>query len=324
MLYSSTILLKDDMNKLAALGQPFFFVINYEQTEGYIVSDPLYQDEIFFKFLEAGRKPFSFSPTDTYFNIIPNNFETYKKRFDKLQTYLMQQKIFLANLTERTEIETELSLENIFALSESRYQIYIPGRFVCFSPERFVKIASGIISTNPMKGTIDAGIANAEQILLEDEKEINEHKATVALMSKELGAISKNVHVSRFRYIDRLNTNRKDLLQVSSEIAGELPADYRQHIGDIIFSLLPGGSITGTPKHEVLEILGEIEGVERGYYCGVAGYFDGEDLDSAVLIRFVEQDGNKFYFRSGGGITIDSVCKKEYQEVLNKVYLPFV
>lgn len=61
-----------------------------------------------------------------------------------------------------------------------------------FSPERFVKIASGIISTNPMKGgTIDAGIANAEQILLEDEKEINEHKATVALMSKELGAISK-------------------------------------------------------------------------------------------------------------------------------------
>lgn len=97
------------------------------------MSDPLYQDEIFFKFPEAGRKPFSFSPTDTYFNIIPpNNFETYKKRFDKLQTYLMQQKIFLANLTERTEIETELSLENIFALSESRYQIYIPGRFVCF------------------------------------------------------------------------------------------------------------------------------------------------------------------------------------------------
>ena len=325
MLYTSIFNLKERINQLSANAQPFFFVINYEQTEGYLVEDSLNQTEVFFKFPTVEYKPFpSFSTKENIFNITPEAFETYKRKFDRLHNCLKKKEISLANLTERTKIETNLSLEDIFALSESLYQIYIPNKFVCFSPERFVKIADGIISANPMKGTIDASIPNAEQIILEDKKEIDEHKATVALLSEELSVVSKNVHTTRFRYIDRLKTNRKHLLQVSSEIVGELSADYMQYMGDIIFSLLPAGSITGTPKQKALEILHDIEGVERNYYCGIAGYFDGKELDSAVLIRFIEQDSDKLYFRSGGGITVNSICEKEYQEVLNKVYLPFI
>lgn len=325
MIYTDISALKKRINQLFSNNLPFFFIVNYEQTEAYLVENPLNQSEFFFKFPTAEHKPFSLSSKKTDFNIIPSKFETYKSKFDKLQEFLKKQEISLANLTERTEIETNLSLENIFALSESLYQIYIPDKFVCFSPERFVKIANGIISTNPMKGTIDANIPNAEEIILNDKKEIDEHKTTVNFVSRELSAISKNVHTARFRYIDTVKTSRKTLLQVSSEIVGELSPDYTQHIGDIIFSLLPAGSIAGTPKQRALEILCEIEGIERNYYCGIAGYFDGRELDSAVLIRFIEQDlnSNKLYFRSGGGITIDSICEKEYQEVLNKVYLPF-
>ncbi|MCL2683066.1 MAG: aminodeoxychorismate synthase component I [Bacteroidales bacterium] len=324
MLYTDIAALKERMNQLCSRALPFFFIVNYEQTEGYLVENPFNQSEVFFKFPTAAHKPFSVFPKKNDFNIVPNKFEAYKSKFDRLQKYLKEQEIELANLTERTAIETNLSLENIFALSKSLYQVYIPNKFVCFSPERLVKIADGKISVNPMKGTIDASIPNAEQIILNDKKEIDELETTVNLVSKELSAVAKNIRTNRFRYIDKVKTNRKTLLQVSSEVVGELPLDYMQHIGDIIFSLLPAGSISGTPKQKAIEILREIEGIERNYYCGIAGYFDGKEFDSAVLIRFIEQnDNSKLYFRSGGGITIDSVCEKEYQEVLNKIYLPF-
>lgn len=51
-------------------------------------------------------------------------------------------------------------------------------------------------------------------------------------------------------------------------------------------------------------------------------YNNGE-LNSAVMIRFLENDGIGKYFKAGGGITSKSDCRKEYEEVLQKVYLPF-
>ncbi|MCL2561661.1 MAG: aminodeoxychorismate synthase component I [Rikenellaceae bacterium] len=325
MYYTDLSLLRDRMNRLCADAQSFLFVINYERTEGYLVEDPPNRSEVFYKFPTVQNKPFPKSlDKKVQFAVRPNSVADYKRKFDKLHKHLTNGEIALANLTERTEIETNLSLEEIFALSESSYQIYIPDRFVCFSPERFVRIADGVISANPMKGTIDAATPDAEQIILNDPKEIAEHGATVTLLCDELRPIADNVRAVRFRYIDRLRTNRKDLLQVSSEIVGDLPPDYLQRMGDIIFSLLPAGSIAGTPKQRAAEILHDIEGRERGFYCGVAGYFDGRELDSAVLIRFIEQDSKgKSYFRSGGGVTADSICEREYDEVLNKIYLPF-
>lgn len=325
MLYTDMSILREQINQLYCKRTPFFFVINYEKTEGYLVEEPLTQSELFFQFPNGGNKSVAAVEKSVInFEVIPNEPGDYHKKFENLQGYFRRNELTLANLTDRTEIKTNLTLEDIFSLSESLYQVYIPNRFVCFSPERFVKIVDGTISTNPMKGTIDATLPRAAEMILEDEKEQAEHLATVTLLCEELAEVANRVHVSRFRYIDRLQTNRKDLLQVSSEIVGDLKEEYKQHIGDAIFSLLPGSSIAGEPKQKALAVLREIEGVERGYYCGIAGYFDGELLDSAVLIRFIEQDNEQFYFRSGGGVTAKSIFEKEYQEILNKVYLPFV
>ena len=111
---------------------------------------------------------------------------------------------------------------------------------------------------------------------------------------------------------------------MSSEIEGLLPNDYMSRMGDILFSLLPAGSITGSPKIKAKDYIHLAEVEPRGYYCGIAGYFDGQKLDTAVLIRFIEIKDSNMYYRSGGGLTSHSICEKEYQEVLNKIYLPFV
>ena len=53
------------------------------------------------------------------------------------------------------------------------------------------------------------------------------------------------------------------------------------------------------------------------------GYFDGKSFDSAVLIRFIDLESSPYVYRSGGGITVNSSLKDEYDEVVKKVYLPF-
>jgi para-aminobenzoate synthetase component 1 len=173
-----------------------------------------------------------------------------------------------------------------------------------------------------MKGTIDAALPQAENSILSDEKERAEHATIVDLIRNDLSMVATNVKVEKYRYIDRIHAHDKELLQVSSIITGRLEENYRERIGDIIFRLLPAGSVSGAPKKKTIEIIKEAEQYERGYYTGVFGYFDGSRLESGVMIRFVENVDGTLYYKSGGGITAYSNCESEYQEMIDKVYVP--
>ena len=178
-----------------------------------------------------------------------------------------------------------------------------------------------MISSFPMKGTIDASVPQAAEEILQDEKEKAEHATIVDLIRNDLSMVAREVTVKKYRYIQEIVTHDKKLLQVSSEISGILPTDYQSYIGDIILQLLPAGSICGAPKRSTLKIISETETYSRGFYTGVFGIFDGTNLDSAVMIRFIEQDDGRYYYKSGGGITINSNPEKEYQELIDKVYV---
>jgi para-aminobenzoate synthetase component 1 len=173
-----------------------------------------------------------------------------------------------------------------------------------------------------MKGTIDAALPDAQNLILSDPKESAEHATIVDLIRNDLSMVAEKVWVERYRYIDRITTNDKTLLQVSSEVAGMLPADFRGEYGDLIMKLLPAGSITGAPKPSTQRIIAEAEAYERGYYTGVMGYFDGQNFESAVMIRFIENQNGQLVFKSGGGVTASSKASQEYQEIIDKVYLP--
>jgi len=174
-----------------------------------------------------------------------------------------------------------------------------------------------------MKGTINASVPDAENVILSDHKEASEHATIVDLIRNDLSMVSEKVWVEKYRYIDRIRTNDKVLLQVSSKIAGKLPADFNGAYGDLLLKLLPAGSISGAPKPSTLKIIETAEGYQRGYYTGIMGYFDGENFESAVMIRFIENQNGRLVFKSGGGITALSNAKNEYQELIDKVYLPF-
>lgn len=163
-----------------------------------------------------------------------------------------------------------------------------------------MRVDEGVISSYPMKGTIDASVPDAGRVILEDYKERSEHNTIVDLIRNDLNRVAERVDVRRFRYIDRLRVSRGEILQVSSEVTGRLTGDYYSRLGEVVFGMLPAGSISGAPKPSTLRIIARAEGERRGFYTGVFGYFDGKRLDSAVMIRYIEVRDGRYYFRSAG------------------------
>lgn len=314
----------DLMNSFGAQKVPFLFVLDYEMEQCIVqpVSE-LDDNEIRFEIFGKGNFPHKKTPgQDFNFDFQPIAFEEYERKFRRLAAHIHRGDTYLANLTIKTPVTFHASLKEIAVQSYAPYKLWIRDKIAVFSPEIFVKVSDGKISSFPMKGTIDAAIPDAEKLLFANEKELAEHHTIVDLIRNDLSIVAKNVQVERFRYVEKLRTHRGELLQTSSEISGELPGGYNREIGTILAQLLPAGSVTGAPKKKTVEILHDIEAEPRGYYTGIFGLSDGETLESAVMIRFLEQEGEEMYFRSGGGITSMSKPEDEYNEVLQKIYVP--
>lgn len=247
----------------------------------------------------------------------------YLDKFNFVQDQLKRGNSFLVNLTQKTKIDLNQTLEDIFHQANAPYKLLVQEKFVVFSPETFIQLENGIIRSHPMKGTISATIPNSKSILLNDSKENAEHATIVDLIRNDISQIAFPVEVKKYKYLDLVKTNEGDLWQMSSIIQGKISSNFENKIGSILQALLPAGSITGAPKNQTLEIIQEVEGYDRGFYTGIMGYYDGNRFDSAVLIRYIEQEENQFYFKSGGGITVFSDSDKEYDELVQKIYLPF-
>ena len=312
----------------------------------------------------------------TTWQIEPPLYDDYERSFGIVKNNIMAGNSYLTNLTCKVPVSCNLSLEDIFNQAKGKYKLLLRKKrtqaedkthlkeeevqlkeeeeaqnkahlkeenieenlnpFVCFSPETFIRIKGGRIYSYPMKGTLDASLPDAEKQLMEDRKEAAEHATIVDLIRNDLSRVAENVRVDKYRYIDVLHTNKGDILQTSSEISGRLPEDYPHHLGEILAAQLPAGSITGAPKDKTMQIIQEAEGYNRGFYTGIMGIYDQGELNSAVMIRFIEEEvfpskteeeknseaSRKLYFKAGGGITSKSDCQKEYEEVIQKIYLP--
>ena len=375
----------DKINRLASQDEPFLFVINYQGDKAFIrlLSD-INPEECLFDFEGRGNLSHAWKETwkeetsETTWQIEPPLYEDYERSFNIVKSNIMAGNSYLTNLTNRVPVSCNLSLEEIFHRAKGKYKLLLRRKrtqaedkahlkeeaqnkahlkeenieenltpFVCFSPETFVRIKGGRIYSYPMKGTLDASLPNAEKLLMEDRKEAAEHATIVDLIRNDLSRVAEDVRVDKYRYVDVLHTNKGDILQTSSEISGRLPEDSPHHLGEILDAQLPAGSITGAPKDKTMQIIQEAEGYDRGFYTGIMGIYDQGELNSAVMIRFIEEEtspvdfeadgeknfkanegkkpkeSRKLYFKAGGGITSKSDCRREYEEVIQKIYLPF-
>lgn len=309
---------------LSGAGQPFLFLIDFEMQRPLLwLPDQVSPEEIMFSINGFTNAPAIFQE-DKQISLqrFPTETAEYRANFDEVMNNVHYGNSFLTNLTVKTRIELNTTLQDLFFRVRAPYRCWLRNQFLFFSPESFIRISNGKVQAYPMKGTIDASLPGAATRIMQDDKEIAEHVTIVDLIRNDLSRVAANVRVSRFRYLDEIKTNQNPILQVSSEIIGELLPVYKNKVGSLLKELLPAGSVSGAPKDKTVAIIRSVEKEERGYYTGVFGYFDGQNLDSGVNIRFIEQQGESFFYRSGGGITARSDWKREYEEVIHKIYVP--
>ncbi|MCR8853165.1 anthranilate synthase component I [Lysinibacillus fusiformis] len=205
----------------------------------------------------------------------------------------------------------------------SPYMFYMDyGSYIILgtSPESLVKVKNRQVTTNPIAGTKprgktmeqDEAIANA---LLEDEKEVAEHRMLVDLGRNDLGRIANvgSVKLKKFMNIERY----KYVMHIVSEVLADLRDDL--HVLDVLRACLPAGTVSGAPKIRAMQLINELEPVKRGVYAGAVGYISTTgDMDLALAIRTMIIKDEKAHVQAGAGIVHDSVPLSEYEETLNK------
>ena len=320
----STVDAQNKMNTLGKKGIPFFFLISFDKTKSIIL--PLEEcraQGIQFHFpeiCEESKNSSLVSPEITDFQL-PSEAD-YRAAFDRVQYHLHRGDSYLLNLTAEVPVQVKGSLEEVYHAAGAKYKVLLPDSFVCFSPERFIQIEGHTLSTHPMKGTLSAQVPDARKKLLSDPKETAEHYTIVDLLRNDLSMVGRGTTVERFRYLTEIERKGGNLLQMSSHIETSLEEDWASRLGDIFFTLLPAGSITGAPKQKTVEIIQAVENHDRDFYTGVAGVFSEGRVDSAILIRYLTQRNGQFYYKTGGGITTQSKWEDEYNEIREKIYIP--
>ncbi|HYG01630.1 MAG TPA: aminodeoxychorismate synthase component I [Chryseosolibacter sp.] len=313
----------EKINQWSASRTPFLFLIDFEMQKpvAFRLSDVSHND-ILFDINGVTNAKHSGHAGLIELQAAPIAFKAYEKKYRTVERAIHRGDSYLTNLTIKTPVTVNLSLEEIFRSSRARYKILYKDSFTVFSPEIFVRVIDDKIFSFPMKGTIDEAFPDARNVILNDKKELAEHVTIVDLIRNDLSIVADQVTVTDFRYIEKIKTTAKTLLQVSSKIEGIIKRDFANQLGSLIVALLPAGSVSGAPKRKTVGIIETAENEPRGYYTGVCGIFDGKNLDSGVMIRYIEKVGDDFYYRSGGGITALSSCEKEYQETIDKIYVP--
>lgn len=308
---------------------PFLFLIDFLKAEKKVFTfEEAAANDIHFNVKGISNEPkLEHSHSGTAFTELrpkPIPFAIYEKAFDTVKNEIRNGNSFLLNLTFPSKLETSLPLKSIYGQASAPYKLRYKDQFVVFSPECYLKFKDGYVYSYPMKGTINSGVPNAKEKLLANKKELQEHHTIVDLIRNDLSMIAKEVTVTKFRYVDTIKKAGQELLQTSTEIRGKLPLTWKNSFAHLLLRTLPAGSISGAPKKKTLEIINQVEQGPRGFYTGIFGVFDGTDIDSAVNIRFIEKIDGSLYYKSGGGITHLSMLEDEYEELLEKIYVPIV
>ena len=188
------------------------------------------------------------------------------------------------------------------------------------SPEALVKLKGGRAQLRPIAGTRprsdDVAVDVAREAELRaDPKENAEHVMLVDLARNDLGRVARagSVHVDPYRAIERYSHVMHIVSGVNAELAPGKDAF------DLFAAAFPAGTLVGAPKVRAMQIIDELEPVNRGLYGGTVGYFGARgDMDHAITIRTLIFHGDEFSYQAGAGIVADSVPATEHEEVLAK------
>lgn len=275
------------------------------------------------------QRPTHADPCAVVAQNVTSNFSRrqYVDAVNRVKRYIVAGDIYQANISQRFQADVNVSawslyqrLRRITPAPYSGYLQFPEMSVLSCSPELFLRAEGGVVQTRPMKGTRPRGATAVEDArlfhdLAASEKDRAENVMIVDLLRNDLGkvCIPGTIRVPDLFTVEKY----PKVHQLVSSVTGRLRGDHDAI--DLLTACFPGGSVTGAPKIRAMEIIDEIEPVERSVYCGAIGYigFDGA-MQMSIPIRTVLMNGRRVYVQVGGGIVADSDPVAEYRETLDK------
>ena len=257
--------------------------------------------------------------------------EEYIKKIQLLQQHIHRGDCYEINFCQESfaygaDLNPFAAYQKLAALSPNPFSAFYRAKdkyLLCASPERFLAKKGSKIFSQPIKGTIKRDLKNQTQDqqlkeeLRNSQKDQSENVMVVDLVRNDLTRICKDATVR----VDELYGiySYPQVHQMISTISGELKEGIS--FSEIIKATFPMGSMTGAPKHRVMQLIEEYEPSARGIFSGALGYKgpDG-DFDFNVVIRSLMYNASDNYlsYQVGSGITFYSDAEKEWEECLLK------
>lgn len=259
--------------------------------------------------------------------IADTSADEYKAAVKRLIDYIVEGDVYIANYTQQLHIQSEKEPAEMYRYlrhyNPAPFAAYIKDDQYCIisaSPERFLEVRQGMVSTRPIKGTRPRGSTPEEdafylKALQESEKDRSELLMIVDLERNDISRVCElhSVEVVNPFEVEAYAT----VFHLVSTIQGRLRAPYTAV--DLLPAAFPGGSITGAPKIRAMQIIDELEQGKRGLYTGSIGYFSANgDCDLNIVIRTAVWQQGVYHIGVGGGITCESDPVFEYEEMLQK------
>ena len=245
----------------------------------------------------------------------------------KAKKYINEGDVFQVVTSQRFETNYNLEATSLYRslrrLNPSPYLVNLNFNdigLVASSPELLVQLRKGKITIRPIAGTRKRGINTREDLelskdLLTDKKELAEHLMLLDLGRNDVGRVAKNktVKVTEKMIIEYYS----HVMHIVSNVEGKI--DKKYDAVDALKAGFPAGTVSGAPKIRAMEIIEELENLNRSFYGGCMGYFDSNgDMDTCISLRSGLVKNNKLYIQAGGGVVYDSNPEDEYQETINK------
>jgi len=246
---------------------------------------------------------------------------------ERAQEHIAAGDIFQTVLSIRYEAECELAPFDVYRalrrLNPSPYLYYLDvcgTQIVGSSPEALVRLDGRTAHLKPIAGTRPRGATPAEDRALEaellaDPKEAAEHVMLVDLARNDVGRVAApgTVAVAPYRVVERYS----HVMHIVSGVRGELREGADAF--DLYAASFPAGTVSGAPKVRAMQLIDELEPVDRGVYSGTVGYFDKRGgMDQALAIRTLMFRDGRVAWQAGAGIVAGSVPERELAEIRAK------
>ncbi len=251
--------------------------------------------------------------------------DEYLAAIDTILEHIAAGNVFQVNLTQRLTARWQGTTAALYAAmahaSPAPMGACIDALGIAsISPETFLSVDGGTITTQPIKGTrprhgdphLDAALADD---LATSPKDRAENIMVVDMERNDLGrvCVPGSIHVPRLLEVEAHPT----VWHLVSSVVGTLHADAGY--GAILRATFPCGSVTGAPKVAAMQIIDRLEPVSRGWYCGAIGFLAQGQARLSVAIRTATLQGNGTVdYGAGGGIVADSDPYAELAECHDK------